>query len=209
MYKFRSGRISIYLTILIALPLWAKNEWTCDSGRPYEPNHRALSLNEILKIVSDFDRIMDHNPPSMCDFNYLYRADESDDAEIHARKQYCGNIRTIPIESFDCGKYLPNDPSIYLLNIKNLLTDSKDIPIKIYVSPKIKSCFNNSQPGVAMNRLPAIAILGPGKFKRIDIVIPCDTYDAYNYTMVSDVKIDGKSARDYPFTITKPLSEIK
>ncbi len=52
----------------------------------------------------------------------------------------------------------------------------------------------------------AIAVVGPNKFKTLQLTIPCNTYDAYNYNKISEYKIDGKPV---PFVLTKPLPPAK
>jgi len=191
----------VYFTIVASFLLSSQAQRPCPPLRPHEESHRGLTQTEILKIVSDFERIINMNPPSNCDYRYLFQADESATAEINAWEKYCEIVLKAKSDSKECNAAWSEKRSLYLLNIKNLLTDGKDIPIKIYVSPKIESCM--------ISGLLGIAVTGPGTFKYIQLIIPCDISEAYNYNMISEIKINGKLAGEYPFTITKPLPPIK
>jgi len=205
MNRYRSYRVRICLIIAAAFILSVDGEKPCPPPRPHQEDHRPLTQIELIKIAQDIERIINKNPPSYCDYIYLDRADEAQASETSAGEIYCNQVLKLDYETPECSQSLTLKRSIYLLNLKNLLSDGKSTPIKIYVRSKTTSCTSIGED----RYIYTIAVTDDNKFKYLKMIVDCDSYETFNWSMIKEYEIDGKLAGSYPFTITQPLPPLE
>ena len=148
----------------------------------------------------------------MGDFLSLY-GDADAFREVDLEYYYCeelGKIQRETKEMSDCFMSLitaPPSPSLFLVNIKNIITDGRNVPIKIFVDPRLKTCPKDGVGTGANLYMEAVAVM-PGKYKKLGIGLPCDVHEKWGYK-IYDIKIDDKWLDDYPFTIKYPAPWAK
>jgi len=175
-------------------------------NRTLQTEHRPLTVGEIFKTVADFEDMINHNPPTMVDFESLYGATSAALRQESAEKNYCKSALKVDPGSRECSKAMKSlgwesGVSLYLLIIKNILTDGKSSGIDIYIDPATKSCASTDGRN-SVN----IAALANSKLHELILVIPCDFAVAQNSTKIMEFIMDGKPLS---FVITKPLPPIK
>jgi len=183
------------------------------SGETYKPKaralevkHRPLNVGEIFKIASDFEDVMNHNPPTMADFELLYGGTEAVARQEFAENNYCQSALKVDPASRECSKAMKSlgwksGSSLYLLVIKNIITEGKASAIEIYIDPSTKACASTN----GTNSVKAQA-LANNKLHDLTLVLPCDFAEAKNQSAIVDFIIDGKSLTDQLKVMKAPIS---
>ena len=171
-----------------------------------------LTVEDLMKIVVDFQTIINKPAPNMDDFGRLYKGEGEGEREMWVDQLYCTEVLKLEYDTPPCTAALNelfeyNKSSLYLLNIKNLISDNTQDAIRLFVDPSIKSCSNYSAQNPYLP-VKVVAIIGTNKFKSLTLYLACNSKAAAT-DRLNDVEIRGKSVSVYPITIKKPPQKSK
>ena len=199
-----------YFLVLLGLAMILMSSTVSTAQEPTQAG--SLSVENLLKIVVDFQTIINKPAPNSEDFHRLYKGEAEGERTMLVKQRYCSEVLNLEYDTPPCSAalkqlYENNHSNLYLLNIKNLISDNSPAAIKVFVDPDIKSCkdYSAQNPFVL---LKAVALIGSNKFKSIALLLPCDPQIAV-YSRLEDVQIRGKSVSDYPLAIPKPPQKSK
>jgi len=177
--------------------------------RVTQAEHRPIDMGETLKILGDLQDFLNHNPPAMIDFETLYGGTEAVKRQQTAERDYCQQVLKIAPDSKDCAKAMKrlgwkSGSSLYLLIIKDILTENQASAVEIYIDPSTKACASTN----GTNSVKAQA-LANNKLHDLTLVLPCDFAQAKNQSAIIDFIIDGKPLIDHLKSMTAPISPRK
>jgi len=176
---------------------------------------RGMKIDEMLNIIIKFESMLNKKVPLQSDFDYFYYGDHESERRMYIAYELCEQLKLEPdtepcaeainriLEGYGWKKGDKNYPSLYLLQIKNIVTDNKDMPIKIFVDPRIGPCYKKEDIESSAQLVDAVAVIGNNKFKKLSLAFPCDM-ETQKYWKIDLRMIDGKYVEDYPLTIKPP-----
>lgn len=170
------------------------------------PN-RILRVDEVLAIIVEFENILNKKIPTIADFSTLYFPDDATERESNADADYCEDVLKLEFDTDPCSAAIKRDfkgASLFLLNIKKIITDSKNIPFKFYVDPSLKPCPASDLERHEDLEINGIVIIGNNKYKYITFILPCDYLSSKNDWRIDVISVDNKLMRYYPLTLKKP-----
>lgn len=201
-------KINGFLKLILAFSLFMV--FSIKANNRQETSNVILRIDDLLKIIVDYEKIMNNKYPTLNDFNYLYFGDHESERGNDIEEKYCGGLG-LQVDTKPCveamkkliNSYGKDRPDLYLLNIKYIITDSKDIPIDIYVDAKIKQCYKKDDLESSAQAINAIARIGNNKYKKLLLALPCDI-ETSKYWKIDVRSVDGKWIEDYPLAIKAP-----
>lgn len=175
-----------------------------------DEKNRILTTEELLKIIILFENIMNRDYPLISDYDSLYHGEVMLEAEGETDWNYCRKLGLQP-DTKPCEDALVNlwnsfgngSPSLHLLQIKNIITDSSKASVKLFVDPHIKSCSPDKLALFEYNEINTIAVVGGKKFRTVTFHLPCNSLTTKN-SKGYIYKISGNKIDDYPLTIKPP-----
>jgi hypothetical protein len=170
-----------------------------------EKSDSPASVIEYIKIINHLEKVLNKTSPTLSDFKYFFPC-ECSEHEIIFEENYCIKVLKIDRKSKKCDEFAVNrektpdrTPSLYLLNIKNILTNHHNDTIKLFIESSIQICSN-----VESNMdITIIAKIGNTNFKTIKLYMNCGTRQIGEESAFEGIEIDGKNLSDYPIEFDK------
>ncbi len=200
--------MKIYKKIIIGLPFVFL---ICALADKNTANQKMpLTAEQILSAVTHLELILNKEIPSMTDFYSLYSGEAGSEEEMVVEEMYCKQVLKIKPDTQNCidglnrlRNNIEPKPSLFLNNIKNIVTDGRKEAIQIYISPDIKYCSPDKRGLIYADGL---AVIGKSKYKSLKFAFPCTNKDA-KYWVISVAEIGGVKFTQFPLTITKPFEK--
>jgi|GEM_PF-7119166 len=169
-----------------------------------DPEWRVYDLATYIRIIGEFERIINKNPPTLADFETLYPGAFLAELELSYEIDQC--IKNgLELQS-ECVRFTneraknPDKvPSFFLITVQKLLKKDIKSSVHIYISPNIKDCcYNISLPAGGCSLL-AKEVEGiikiNNRYKPITFILPCNYWTEWSFGKIIDFKIDGRWIR--------------
>ena len=173
-----------------------------------ENNDRIVTVKEYIGIIHQFEHVLNKDRPTLEDYEYLWPCCECLDNENATEENYCMQILKVGADSKQCVDFMNNwqkdkkkSVSLYLLDIKNILTDRSNQKIEFFIESGIKACSSPDD----MATIKVIAKIGDNKYKDMNVDIPCNFRDIQKEYKFNSIFINGKNLSDYPIIFTEPI----
>jgi hypothetical protein len=182
--------------------------------------NRVLTIPDLLDIVTNFEKTINKDVPTLADYNQMYPCVD-EDPESNWETFYCKKIIKVGAPSKECTdfhfkreKEPEKAPSFFLWQIKNVITDGQKDKIKLFVDPNIKPCTEEaikSNPSFEdlYRNINVIAQIGDKKIKNIKLVLPCNSGNRDALDQIHSFYIDSKNINEFPVMIKGPVPDPK
>jgi len=207
-YRFKNLSKLILFFILVLLSLKSFSDQVKNDSKD------IITLDKILGVIKRFEEVINHNPPTKLDYwVFMYNENpkdydkvsigyhESDERKIELEESFCSDFLKVNINKGECDFFIENknSPSLYLLWIKNVLTNKQNLSIKIFVDSHIEGCNIDETERASYKKVKAIALIGNRDFKKVEFYITCNKVEANSTGILYNIKINDKFLYQYPF----------